>query len=145
MNEKNQTLEGFQIHDVVVLNKAQRTGEDGKKLGYSFYAKGEIGIVTELSDENMVLMYPDQSEENYVPAEIDKEYYYTISKASEIEYQNRIDKKIATLVEEKNVREEKIKELLQWRYDFEHSISFIGKLGRFYKAIFKVIWTTKQQ
>lgn len=137
MNEINQTTEGIQIHDIVVFNKVQRTGDDGKKLGYSFYAKGEIGLVTEVSAENMVLTYPDRSEENYVPAEINKEYYYTISKASEIEYQNKIEKKIATLVEEKNKKEEAIKELLQWRHDFEHSISFIGKLIRFARSFNK--------
>lgn len=135
--EKNQSTDGFQIHDIVVLNKVQRTGEDGKKLGYSFYAKGEIGLITEISTENMVLIYPDRSDENYVPAEIDKDYYYTISKASEVEYQNKIEKKIATLVEERKKKDDEIKELLQWRHDFEHQISFMGKLARFVKTFNK--------
>ncbi len=133
-NEKNQTTEGIQIHDIVTLNKVQRTGPAGKKLGYSFYAKGQIGLVTEVSESNMTILYADLAEENYMPGEIDKDYYYTIGKGSEVEYQKRIEEKIADLVKKRRETEAEIKKLMDWNHDFEFKISFIGKLARFIKG-----------
>jgi len=134
IEEKNQSTEGFQVHETVVLQKIQRTGDDGKKLGYSFYAKGTIGLISEISAESMVIIYPDRSEEKYIPSDIDKDYYYVIARASEVEYQKAIDKELKTKTEQARKLVEKAEEIQEWSHEFKHSISLLGKLARFIKG-----------
>lgn len=133
-NEQNQTLENINIHDVISVNKMQRTGEDGKKLGYGFYAKGELGVVTEISADLIRYIRPDLEEETYVPSEIDKDYYFSISKGSEIEYRKNIDKEGEKQQRIRDESQEKIMRLKEWKNDFESSISILGRMARFIKA-----------
>ena len=133
-NEKNQTLEGLQLHEVIVLNRNQKTAEDGKKKGYSWKAEGEIGVITQLSKERMVITKPDLETEAYSPAEDDENYYYTIDRGSEIEFSKKIDEQGIKEQKVRDESQEKIMQLKKWKHDFEYSISFIGKMARFIKS-----------
>lgn len=80
INETNQSTNNVHIHDIVILDKLQRTNDDGTKRGYSFYSKEEIGVVTKVGENKLVLIKGDGSELIYIPSDIDKDYYYRISR-----------------------------------------------------------------
>lgn len=132
-NEKNEEIKGVAIHDIVVLSKHQRTGENGEKLGYSFYQKDQIGVVTQVGEKKLVITLGDGEEEVYNVDEIEKEYYTTIGKGSEIEYEKNIKKNIDKLIKERDEKNVQIQDATEWLHEFKHSISFIGKMAQFIK------------
>ena len=132
-NEKNQEIKGIAIHDIVVLSKYQKTGDNGEKLGYSFYEKDNIGVVTQVNEDKLVLKLADGEEEVYNVKNEDKEYYYRIGKGSEVEYEKGIKQAIDKLIDQREKKNLEIIDMTQWLYDFKHSISFIGRMARFIK------------
>lgn len=132
-NEKNQSVDGVEIHDIIVLSKYQKTDEDGKKIGYSFYAKDSIGVVTYVNKDEIVIKLPNGEDEVYNVQEEDKDYYYQIGKGSEVEYEKQLKKAIDKLIDERDEKDIKISDLTEWLYEFKHSISFIGRMARFIK------------
>ncbi len=132
-NEKNGTTTGVSVHDIVVLSKYQKTGENGEKKGYSFYTKDAFGLVMQVNEEKLVMKMPDGEEEVYNVQEEDEDYYYRIGKGSEIEYENGIKKAIDDHMKDIEKKQDEVKDLTEWLYDFKHSISFLGKVARFIK------------
>lgn len=133
-NEQNQPIENIAIHDIIVINKHCRTGEDGNKKGYSFYEQGQIGIVTQVDQNRLVMKNPDMEEYVYDTNKVETDYYYTIGKGSEFQYMKEIDDTLGKELKKKAETEEYIKQIMTWRHDFEHTISFFGRLVRFMKS-----------
>ena len=136
-DEKSKTDGFIQVHDIVVVRKHQRTKEDGTKRGYSWGKNTELGMVTEISDSHMAMTKPDGEDDRYDFNDTEDDYFYTISKGSEFEYQKAIDADIVKKVEVSKKADADLKTAMQWRHDFEHTISFFGKLGRFVKQFSK--------
>ncbi len=132
-NEKNGSTTGVHIHDIVVVSNYQKTNPDGTKAGYSFYEKDQVGLVVQVNEEKMVCKLPNGEDEVYTVNEEQKEYYKRIGKGSEVEYEREIKKTIEKLIKERQEKDDKIKELTTWLYDFKHTISFLGKMSRFIK------------
>lgn len=132
--EQNQNLADINIKGIIVVDKIQRTGPDGKKLGYGFHVKDEMGVVIEISAEAVTYLTAKLDKETYMPSDIDKEYYFSISKGSEIEYIKKIDEEGEKQEKIRDTAQIEIFKLKKWRNDFEHSISFLGKMARFIKG-----------
>ena len=132
-NEKDQSTEGIQIHDILVVTKNQKTKEDGSKRGYS-WGLIEMGVVVEVSPTSVVIKKANGETNAYDTKEDDGDYFYTYGKGSEIEYQNKIDAEIEKAVESRKDAEKKVKALMEWRHDFEFSVSVLGRMARFIKA-----------
>ncbi len=133
-NETNHSVEGIVIHDIVVLTKHQKTGENGEKKGYSWYEKDQIGVVTQIGEDKLVMTLADGSEETYAVDKTDDEYYFTIGRGSEVQYENEIKKNIDKLKEESLKKFQEVRDLEVWLSDFKNSISFLGRVARFIKA-----------
>lgn len=136
-NETNQAITGVAIHDIVILSKYQKTSPSGKKLGYSFYEKDQIGVVVQVNEDKLVIKLADGDTETYNVQDEDKEYYYRIGKGSEVEYAAEIRKAILKQEEKVDKEIEKCEELEKWEKEFNHSISFIGRMARFVKEFNK--------
>lgn len=131
--EKNQEIVGVKLHDVVVFSKHQKTGDNGEKLGYSFYEKDQMGVVTQYGEKKIVAKAADGSDIVYCVDEVEKEYYTTIGIGSEFEYEKEIKKEIAKKIKSRDGINEEIKDITDWLYDFKHSISLIGRIAKFIK------------
>lgn len=135
MNEQNQVTEGVAVHDVVVVNKHQKTKPDGEKRGYSWGRNEDMGVVIQHSAEGIVILKPDLEQESYTNAPDESaDYYYTIAKGSELQYGKLIDEQGKKEQKVRDEAQEKIMKLKQWKHDFEYSISTLGRMGRFIKA-----------
>jgi len=131
--EKNQGVEGVALHDIVILSKYQKTGEDGKKLGYSYYEKDHIGVVTQVNDDKLVILKADLEEEVYNVQEEEKDYYYRIGRGSEVQYEREIEKAVKKASEAYEQNYKKMQELTDWLSTFKFSISTLGQIERFIK------------
>lgn len=134
-NEQNQVTEGVAIHDIVVIQRHQKSKPDGTKRGYTWGRNEEIGVVMQHSPQGIMIIKPDLEETEY-KNEVDEsdDYYYTVAKGSEIEYGKKIDEEGKKEQKKRDESQEKIMKLKQWKHDFEYSISTLGRMGRFIKA-----------
>lgn len=136
-HEVNQTTEGVGLHDIVVLSKFQKTGEDGKKLGYSWGNTEAIGVVINVSQYSMTLKTVDGQTMDYDSTNEDLEYYYQIGKASEVEFLEGIRKAIMNQEKKVDIEIERHDELERWEKDFKNSVSLLGKMARIFKEFNK--------
>lgn len=131
--EKNHGTEGIAVHDIVIISKYQKTGADGKKLGYSFYEKDSIGVVTQVNTDKLVILKADLEEEEYNVQKEDNEYYYHIGRGSEVQYEREIEKAIKKASEAYEQKYKEMQELTDWHSTFKFSISTLGQIARFIK------------
>lgn len=135
--EKSQSTSDLAIHDIITITSHQKTAENGKKKGYSWQAKDQVGLVVEVGPTRLKVKWPNGELEEYELDNEEDDYYYTFNRGSDVVYLDEIDKAISKEVRSKQEVEETIKKLMEWRHDFEHSFSFIGKLVRFIKGFSK--------
>lgn len=134
--EENQSISNIKVNTLVVINKFQKTGEDGKKLGYSWNTKDILGLVTSVSEKSFTMKLPDTTPYTYDVSD-DKDYYYRFSKGTEIEYEEQV--KLAILDKQGDIEriQKDLDNILKWEDTFKHSFSFIGKLVAFAKEFNK--------
>jgi len=131
MEEKNQKTTGIRIHDIIVRTQVQKTDEEGNKLGYLWNNKGIIGVVTEVSEDKLVIKKADTNYLTHDVNDVEKEYYYTLSFGSEVEYRNEIERLISQNNKKVVALNEETSELNKWLIEFTQSISLLGKLSKF--------------
>lgn len=131
--EKNQLPINIKVHDIVFIGQNQRTDEDGTLRGYSWGSKGDMGLVTEVSETYIVYKLPNGEYDKYDANVIDKDYFYTIGLASEVEYQTKIKENLERLFKEREEKDNQIKKAQEFLEVYTNEISLLGKLLRFLK------------
>lgn len=125
---------GVSIHDVIVLHKKLRVEGEG----HSWYQFDKLGVVTEIGEDRLKMVEPDgefyEYELSKLTSDDESKYVYSVSKGSEIEYQNAIDESIADAKKKVERATEEVRRLEEWRSTFEYSISILGRMARFIKA-----------
>lgn len=134
--EVNQTIEDIKIHEIIILSKKQKTGDDGEKLGYNFYQTETLGVVIRITKEKDVLEIKTADGEiiKYEPNDTEKEYYYQVSRGSEILFQEAIAKAIKSQEKMCDEHFDKLEELEEWEKEFKNSISLLTRIARYFKG-----------
>lgn len=131
--KENAPARGRHLHEIIIISK-RRKRED---VGYSFYETDTYGVIIELSSDYFKYITVKNENEEYRPGDYkeDHEYYYTITKGSEVEYKRKMVIEIENQQNYVNDQQKILDRMNDWAKKFDSEVSLFNKMLRFFKGI----------